>query len=319
MPFRKLFQRAIMGSTEIVFGYLYSTLNFGHKSATLTESSLVVAAFFFFTMFTVVILSAANGIYQNSIYGLVAAFPSKFTNAVVLGNNIFLVFEGSVTDAALAYFIISITTIILCFISLLILPRLDFYKYYMRSHKQNREKAALTCNDSKAKLYTSTFKQCWVQCLSIFLVFTVTLTIFPGIMANVKPFHQDKRKDSYDFIIPEKLFTPITTFLLFNVFALVGSATANRVHWPSPRFIIIPSALRLLFIPTMMFCNFRPERRTWPVLIPNEYVYIMFAIIMSFTSGYLSSLGMMYASKVVEPSKAPIAGMMAAFSLASGM
>lgn len=30
MPFRKLFQRVIMGSTEIVFGYLYSTLNFGY-------------------------------------------------------------------------------------------------------------------------------------------------------------------------------------------------------------------------------------------------------------------------------------------------
>jgi len=31
-------------------------------------------------------LSGANGIYQNSIYGLAAFMPMKYTNAVVLGS-----------------------------------------------------------------------------------------------------------------------------------------------------------------------------------------------------------------------------------------
>uniref|UniRef100_A0A914RL75 Uncharacterized protein n=1 Tax=Parascaris equorum TaxID=6256 RepID=A0A914RL75_PAREQ len=39
-------------------------------------------------MLTVVILNGANGIYQNSLYGLVSAFPQQFTNAIVLGNNL---------------------------------------------------------------------------------------------------------------------------------------------------------------------------------------------------------------------------------------
>lgn len=48
----------------------------------------MVAAFFFITIFTVVLLNAATGIYQNSLYGIVASFPPRFTNAIVLGNNV---------------------------------------------------------------------------------------------------------------------------------------------------------------------------------------------------------------------------------------
>jgi hypothetical protein len=44
--------------------------------------------FFLFTMVTIVVLNSANGIYQNSIWGLVADFPGRFTNAIVVGNNL---------------------------------------------------------------------------------------------------------------------------------------------------------------------------------------------------------------------------------------
>jgi hypothetical protein len=49
---------------------------------------LGMTAFFTLTMLSVVVLSSANGVYQNSIYGLAASFPSNFTNAVVIGNNV---------------------------------------------------------------------------------------------------------------------------------------------------------------------------------------------------------------------------------------
>ncbi len=44
--------------------------------------------FFLLTMFSVILLNSANGVYQNSIYGLIADFPPHFTNAVILGNNL---------------------------------------------------------------------------------------------------------------------------------------------------------------------------------------------------------------------------------------
>ena len=43
--------------------------------------------FFWLTMLTVVVLNAANGLYQNSIYGFVSDFPAQFINAIVIGNN----------------------------------------------------------------------------------------------------------------------------------------------------------------------------------------------------------------------------------------
>lgn len=39
-------------------------------------------------MTTVVLLNAANGVYQGSLYGLTANFPPQYTNALILGNNI---------------------------------------------------------------------------------------------------------------------------------------------------------------------------------------------------------------------------------------
>ena len=44
-------------------------------------------------MVSVVILNAATGVYQNSLYGLVAILPPRYTNAVILGNNI----SGTIT------------------------------------------------------------------------------------------------------------------------------------------------------------------------------------------------------------------------------
>ena len=57
----------------------------------------------------------------------------------------------------------------------------------------------------------------------------------------------------------------------------------------------------------------------WPVLFPSTWVYVLMAILMSISSGYLSGMGMMYAPSVVEPSKQRIAGMMAGFFLIFGL
>merc|ERR1712168_1521888 len=59
----------------------------------MVDSSQWIEAFFWLTMVSVVILNAATGVYQNSLYGLVAILPPRYTNAVILGNNI----SGTIT------------------------------------------------------------------------------------------------------------------------------------------------------------------------------------------------------------------------------
>ena len=68
---------------------------------------------------------------------------------------------------------------------------------------------------------------------------------------------------------------------------------------PGPRWLWIPVLLRLLFIPFFMFCNVKPATRSMPVWI-GDYVYCAGSILMAFTSGYFSSLSMMYAPRYVE-------------------
>jgi equilibrative nucleoside transporter 1/2/3 len=69
-------------------------------------------------------------------------------------------------------------------------------------------------------------------------------------------------------------------------------------------------------------CNYHPlgVERVLPVYIKSDYVYWSIAVIMSFSSGYLSSLAMMYAPRSqTNPMYQVKAGMMAAAMLISGI
>jgi equilibrative nucleoside transporter 1/2/3 len=80
--------------------------------------------------------------------------------------------------------------------------------------------------------------------------------------------------------------------------------------------------LRVVFIPLFLICNYQPlgVERVLPVYIKNDYLYWIIAIAMSYSSGYLSSLAMMYAPRAQTSTLHQIkAGMMAAAMLISGI
>ena len=58
--------------------------------------------FFYLTLASVVVLNMANGIYQNTVYGIAAKLPFKYTGAVVLGSVRFSSISGF--RAAIRYF-----------------------------------------------------------------------------------------------------------------------------------------------------------------------------------------------------------------------
>ncbi|KAI6176973.1 Nucleoside transporter [Aphelenchoides bicaudatus] len=289
-----------------------------------------MTAFFVLTMVSVVILNSANGVYQNSIYGLAAMFPQKFTNAVIIGNNLCgifvtivliltLLFLNDVQAIAILYFSVALAVILACLFSFLWLPKLAFYSYHTNRAKrpqgtENSEvKENFTFNDFLAVL-----SQTRLQMLSVFLTFFVTLSIFPAVVANI-PLHPIGRK--YDFFLPENLYVPVTTFLNFNVFATAGNVLANYVQWPRNKdSLIYPVALRLLFIPFFLFCNFGgANRNSAPVFFTNEYQFIFMLALMSLSHGYFSSISMMYAPAKADEANAPKAGMMSAFFLVLGI
>ena len=52
----------------------------------MVETSSWPTPFFYLTIVCVIVLNMANGIYQNTVYGLAARLPVKYTGAVVLGS-----------------------------------------------------------------------------------------------------------------------------------------------------------------------------------------------------------------------------------------
>uniref|UniRef100_A0A8R1TPT2 Equilibrative nucleoside transporter 1 n=1 Tax=Onchocerca volvulus TaxID=6282 RepID=A0A8R1TPT2_ONCVO len=259
---------------------------------TIIDTSNTVMIFFIITMISVVIQNAACGVYQNSLYGLVAIFPPQYTNAILIGSNlcgivvsiidiITLVATNNIKAAAFFYFFASLMAILACFGSLFALERL------IR-----------------------------IQCFNVWFTFVVILTLFPTVMAGVKYYSETGK---YNFFIPEKLFTPVTTYLFCNFFLFSGSFLANFVQWPQPKWLVVPVVVQAVFIPLMLSCNFRPEQRTWGIWIHDTWIYIAIVITMSTCCGYFSSLAMMYAPKQVEASKSTIAGMITALFLIFGV
>ncbi|ETN80067.1 nucleoside transporter [Necator americanus] len=168
----------------------------------------------------------------------------------------------------------------------------DFYKFYLE--KGNRARAAENATRPSLRQFVETFKGCWAQLVSVFLVFFVTLAVFPAVLAGTTP---HGKGEPWNSAIPKELYPGITVFLNFNLLAAIGSTTANFVQFPGPRFLLYPVLARLFFIPYFMLCNYNVDDRIMPVLFKNEWFFIIGNAVMAYTSGYFSSLAMMYAPR----------------------
>lgn len=282
-------------------------------------------AFFWTTMGSVVILNVAGGIYQNSVYGMAAKLPFKYTGAVVLGSNISgaftsvvsilcIIFSSSIRTAAIYYFIGAMFVLLACFDTYFALPLNRYFRYHELMHEKELEKARKLGGSTGRPPYWTVFKTAFGQLFNVFFIFFVTLSLFPVLQSNIK------RIDP-NFIISEELYMQIVCFLTFNVCAMLGSLTTSWIQWPKKEYLIWPVLLRVGFIPLFVLCNYYPRgvTRIMPVYIQNDWVYWGIAIAMAYSSGYLSSLAMMYAPQTVQPQHAQTAGMFAAAMLVSGI
>lgn len=90
-------------------------------------------------------------------------------------------------------------------------------------HKENKKRNSERRSSSRPP-YWKIFKQCSPQLLNIFLVFFVTLALFPDVHSSIV------RSDP-DFIVPEYIYMSVMCFLTFNIFAVLGSSIASYVQW----------------------------------------------------------------------------------------
>nr|VZI34074.1 unnamed protein product [Spirometra erinaceieuropaei] len=294
-----------------------------------SEAPLV---FFVLTMISVILINCCVGIHQTLTFGLAAYLPMKYSNAVVIGNPFVRFYldqtesekeplrgaedaqqstgpagdngaDGKLTsegDAAA-----SATTP----------PEARI--------ETPHNSSALCCfpgGSRKARCaaywdrYVQTFKECWPQCLNVWLIFVCTLSIFPAVQSNIMAVDPD-------FFIPANWFTDVTCFLFFNLFAMLGCVLSAFVTFPSPKFLFIPVLIRLVFfVPFFLLSNYLVEGpRQMPLWISNDYAYLFGSIIFALTNGYFASLAMMYAPRNSPPERSGLAGLITSFFLILGV
>lgn len=289
----------------------------------MVETSTWPSVFFYLTIGSVVLLNMANGVYQNTVYGLAARLPFRYTGAVVLGSNL----SGTIValinvlcisispnprTAAIYYFITALFMLLACFDTYFALPLNRFYRYhehlYQKSIAENQKSVIYVIS------YWNIFKKCFPQLLNIFLIFAVTLSVFPAVLSDIDRVYSS-------FFISKEYFISLTCFLTFNACAVLGNMMPSYFTWPSPQRLFVPVVARLLFIPFFLLCNYRPSgvERLWPVLFHWDGLYWFGAVLFALSGGYTASLALMYCPRSVEAEFASVAGMMGASAIGTGI
>ncbi|XP_039996178.1 equilibrative nucleoside transporter 2-like isoform X2 [Xiphias gladius] len=155
------------------------------------------------------------------------------------------------------------------------------------------------------------FKKIWVMAFCVTFVFTVTLSVFPAVTADVKTSFPGKW---------ERFFLSVCCFLMFNVSDWIGRTITTLIRWPrkeSPLFPVLVVS-RVVFIPLLMLCNVQ-NRSFLPVYFTHDGAFTAIMAVFSLSSGYFVCLSMSYAPQLVEPKDAETAGALMTFFLALGL
>lgn len=308
--------------------------------------------FFIITMIKIVLINSFGAILQGSLFGLAGLLPASYTTPVMSGQGLAGTFAAlamicafasgsALSESAFGYFITACITILLAIGSYIMLPRLDFFRYYSmkdkteyRTHGNHSEletKVDLINKDDRngvepnpvnGTTHTSNhessvfsiFKKIWIMAMSVCLVFAVTIGVFPAVTLAVES------TIAKGTVWGERYFIPVSCFLMFNVFDWIGRSLTAVCMWPGKDSCLLPFLviMRVVFIPLFMLCNVTP-RENLPVIFAHDAWYIVFMIFFAISNGYLASLCMCFGPKKVLPHEAETAGAIMAFFLSLGL
>ncbi|XP_032665983.1 equilibrative nucleoside transporter 3 isoform X1 [Odontomachus brunneus] len=287
------------------------------------------------TLTTVAFVNAASAIFGGSLMGIVGKFSPKYITAMSGGQALGGIFTAlaevcslwigaSPVLSGLVYFIIGDVMLLLSLVAYIILERAPFFKYHMVEKVPDRlesdyptsEEVGFSAGPSTS--YMRIIKRIWHYGVSIFLVFFISLAVYPAVTVLVESQYKGEGHAWNDVY-----FVPVVTYLIFSTGDYAGRVLSGIFQWPrgKPWLVIFLSILRAVFIPVLMFCNAQP-RHHLPVYIHNDLYYILITIVFAVTNGYLCNLTFILAPTVVDSQEKEVASaMMGAFlgiGLASG-
>ncbi|KAK2583117.1 hypothetical protein KPH14_009143 [Odynerus spinipes] len=290
------------------------------------------STFLAITLTTVAFVNAASAIFGGSLMGIVGRFSPKYITAMSGGQALGGIFTAlaEVTSlwigaspilSGLVYFIIGDTILLLSLIAYIILEKAAFFKHHMLDRFPERLESNFSVNDEvmfsqvHTISYLNIIKKIWHYGISIFLVFFISLTVYPSITVLVESENKGKGYAWNDIY-----FVPVVTYLIFSTGDYAGRVLSGIIQVPknNPYQVMFLSIARIIFVPALMFCNAQP-RHNLPVYIHNDIYYILITILFAITNGYLCNLAFILAPTVVNTQEKEIASAMMGAFLGMGL
>ena len=151
------------------------------------------------------------------------------------------------------------------------------------------------------------FSAVWIESLTVFAVFGVSLALFPGLFF-VLPYRGamgDAINDTWWHLI---------LVMGFNVFDTLGRTLPKYARCIPRKALLVPTVLRLAFVP-LFVCSV-----LYPVF--NDWIVLFIVVVFSVSNGYLSTLGMMYGAatgNTLSDDERGLAGLVTSTALQCGI
>ncbi|XP_043911601.1 equilibrative nucleoside transporter 3 [Protopterus annectens] len=245
---------------------------------------------------------------------------------------------SDIKTSALIYFLTADLFVVICIIIYLLLPKLEYSRYYIKRAEYKLLSASHgngNSSEEESHLRSSThsaarrvpksptvppllpiLSKTYVLGFSVFYVFFISIIVFPSISSNIDSMHRYSGN-----IWSSKYFAPLTSFLLYNFADWCGRQMTAWVQVPGPQSKFLPILVlsRTVFIPLFMLCNYQPRNYINTVVFKSDLYPILFTCALGLSNGYLGTLAMIYGPKVIEQELAEATGVVMSFFLTLGL
>lgn len=282
--------------------------------AVLTAIKLRDTIYFILLMIIVAGTGTMTGILQNGVFGSIGGYDPRYVQYVMIGQavagsapailSIVVAVvsahpEESASGRAFAYFLSSSVVLGAAYMA---------HGYLRRQGTAAEQKSAVDVTR-----YSGFLRDLlpW----TIFIVFAVTLAIFPSVTASVRSVVVDDGLGVPQFRQPQ-VFIPIG-FLVWNLGDLLARilCTFPWLTIERPTVLFAASLIRVVFIPGIYLCNVKGNG----AVIQSDLFFLAYMLLFGLTNGYVASLTMATAiSRAPVESKKDVGAFMS-FMLCSGL
>nr|XP_020452565.1 equilibrative nucleoside transporter 3 isoform X2 [Monopterus albus] len=286
------------------------------------------------TLVSLAVISGASNLFTGSVLGISGRFPMRISQAIISGQAmggtlsavasiVDLAAAKDVTDSALVYFLTADIFILLCIITYLLLPKLEYSRHYMLEATSSSpgvmsEGGGVSGTMRRVSVppLQPILRKTWVLGLSVFYVFCISIMVFPAVSSGIQSVNKDSGSQW-----TTTYFVPVTTFLMYNVADLCGRLSTAWLQVPGPKSRVLPALVlcRSILVPLLMYCNYQPRDHLHTVLFTHDAYPVVFNCLLGLSNGYLGTLPMIYGPKVVHRELAEATGVVMSFFLALGL